>query len=241
MTATLSPAVYSRVNGYYGSSAVGRKQKATIERAVTELTPYANNKFDTIVTQGVSGNIVGPLLGYLLGVKWAVIRKDDDINNHDDGGRIVGELGTKLLFLDDFTSSGRTFRMTVNGIKNSVDKRTWNKIDFVGRYFYENDYEPLKFFLSKQETEWGYLETVNVIWNEEASTRRVDLQKNWQQLYEDRNRAERKRILKAQKTFKRPDVPAYSDPELDWLRSLQEAVYRNQRFGGSYNYNQYFR
>ncbi len=71
--------------------------------------------FDTIVGTGFSGGIVIPALALAMDKKFVLIRKDGD-DSHHGGGRLLGQLGERWIFVDDFISSGRTRTRVINKI-----------------------------------------------------------------------------------------------------------------------------
>lgn len=75
-----------------------------IEQAKIDL---ADMDFDTIVGTGFSGGVVIPALALALGKNYVLIRKEGD-DSHHGGGRLIGTLGERWLFVDDFVSSGAT-------------------------------------------------------------------------------------------------------------------------------------
>jgi len=104
-----------------------------IDEAREEL---AGVEFDTIVGTGFSGGVVVPALAMALGVNFVLIRKEDD-DSHHGPGRLIGELGDKWVFVDDFVSSGRTKRRVVEKIEAAAiveDQST----EYVGDYLYAN-------------------------------------------------------------------------------------------------------
>jgi orotate phosphoribosyltransferase len=77
---------------------------SVIEQAKIDL---ADVDFDTLVGTGFSGGVVIPALALALGKHYVLIRKDND-DSHHGSGRLIGVLGEKWLFVDDFVSSGAT-------------------------------------------------------------------------------------------------------------------------------------
>lgn len=67
--------------------------------------------FDTLVGVGVSGAVVVPTLARLLGVDFAIVRKEND-GSHG-WNKVEGVVGKKWLFVDDLVSSGATVRRVV--------------------------------------------------------------------------------------------------------------------------------
>lgn len=96
----------------------------------------ADVDFDTIVGTGFSGGVVIPSLALAMGKKFVLIRKETDDSHHGQG-RLLGELGDRWLFVDDFVSSGATRRRVVEKIAAACvveDAST----TFVGQYMYVN-------------------------------------------------------------------------------------------------------
>ena len=71
--------------------------------------------FDTIVGTGFSGGVVIPALALRLKCNFVLIRKEHD-DSHHGGGRLIGNLGKRWLFVDDFVSSGATRRRVYDKI-----------------------------------------------------------------------------------------------------------------------------
>lgn len=105
-----------------------------LDRARREL---ADVDFDTIVGTGFSGGIVIPALALSMGKKFVLIRKDGD-DSHHRNGRLVGELGERWIFVDDFILSGRTRTRVIGKISEALVE-TGSKTTFVGQYMYENE------------------------------------------------------------------------------------------------------
>lgn len=114
---------------YYFDSAI-RDLGAVIERARRHLVDV---DFDTIVGTGFSGSIVIPALALSMGKKFVLIRKEGD-DSHHGGGRLVGQLGERWIFVDDFVDSGRTRRRVIGKLAGGPDPTT-----MVGQYLYEGD------------------------------------------------------------------------------------------------------
>lgn len=104
-----------------------------LDKARREL---ADVDFDTIVGTGFSGGIVIPALALSMGKKFVLIRKDGD-DSHHRTGRLVGQLGERWIFVDDFISSGRTRTRVFEKISEALTE-TDSEATFVGQYMYEN-------------------------------------------------------------------------------------------------------
>jgi hypothetical protein len=82
-------------------------------------------KFDTIVGRGSSGMLIVPLVARILRKKWFIVRKDEEVrSSHDSSCKWMGELGKRWIFLDDFCSSGSTFRKVRDGVREAVKEAT---------------------------------------------------------------------------------------------------------------------
>jgi adenine/guanine phosphoribosyltransferase-like PRPP-binding protein len=89
--------------------------------------------YDTIVGTGFSGGLVVPILARELGQNFVLIRKPRDNSHHS--GQMVGQLGERWVFVDDFISSGRT-RDRVKRIVKAQAKSREFETTFVGTYCY---------------------------------------------------------------------------------------------------------
>lgn len=100
--------------------------------------------FDTIVGTGFSGGIVIPALAIKMDKKFVLIRKEGD-DSHHGGGRLVGQLGRRWVFVDDFVSSGRTRRRVIGKIADAASEEMLSTL-MVGQYMYQNKtgFEPFE-------------------------------------------------------------------------------------------------
>lgn len=102
---------------------------------IEEIKPHlADVDFDTIVGTGFSGGVVIPALALALGKKFVLIRKETD-DSHHGAGRLIGELGERWIFVDDFVSSGHTRRRVLEKVELAAsleDTRT----TYVGDFLY---------------------------------------------------------------------------------------------------------
>ncbi len=115
---------------YYMDSAVFNLTEV-IETAKEELSGI---DFDTLVGTGFSGSVVIPALALAMGKKFVLIRKETD-DSHHGGGRLVGELGARWIFVDDFIASGRTRSRVVGKITEAAaDRKGTTKL--IGQYLY---------------------------------------------------------------------------------------------------------
>jgi hypothetical protein len=122
-----------------------------IEAAKVDL---ADVDFDTLVGTGFSGGVVIPALALALGKKFVLIRKEDD-DSHHGKGRLLGSLGQRWIFVDDFVSSGRTQRRVIEKIAEACAPQTWgNKTQhattYVGDYLYCNIHPKPRFIPNEE-------------------------------------------------------------------------------------------
>lgn len=103
-------------------------------------------EYDTMIGRGMSGALIIPRLATLLGKAYAIVRKDND-GSHS-GNRVEGRIGSRWIFVDEFTRSGRTRKMTIEAVQSYADK--WNqetyfrsyrkeiKTEYIGSYLYRD-------------------------------------------------------------------------------------------------------
>lgn len=91
----------------------------------------ADVDFDTLVGTGFSGGVVIPALALAMGKKFVLIRKETD-DSHHGKGLLLGELGQRWVFVDDFVSSGATRSRVINKINEEAPNRS----TLVGQYMY---------------------------------------------------------------------------------------------------------
>src|SRR5258708_3313379 len=73
--------------------------------------------YDTMIGTGLSGSLVIPVLAGALDKHFAIVRKEP---SQHDSSRIVGKIGHRWIFVDDFVSSGETR----NKVKGAVSVET---------------------------------------------------------------------------------------------------------------------
>ena len=86
--------------------------------------------FDTIVGTGFSGGVVIPALAMALDKNFALIRKESD-DSHHGPGKILGHIGQRWIFVDDFISTGGTRRRVLDKVEEACENnegrpRSWN-------------------------------------------------------------------------------------------------------------------
>lgn len=102
-----------------------------IEDAEEDL---ADVDFDTLVGTGFSGSIVIPSLALAMGKKFVLIRKEND-GSHHGGGRPVGSLGKRWIFVDDFIYSGATMARVIDKVDQAARQRGV-ETEMIGSYLY---------------------------------------------------------------------------------------------------------
>jgi len=116
--------------------------ESVIESAKADL---ADVDFDTIVGTGFSGGVVIPTLALALGKRFVLIRKEGD-DSHHGPGRLIGSLGERWVFVDDFVSTGSTRARVIEKVECGAmleDHQTTH----VGDYMYANKtnrYQPVE-------------------------------------------------------------------------------------------------
>jgi hypoxanthine phosphoribosyltransferase len=107
-----------------------------------ETMAIADVEYDTLVGIGISGALVVPTLGHLLGKNFALIRKPG-VHSHDTY-EFVGSIGEKWLFIDDTIDSGNTLKTVQKQIDKAINGyNRWNEknetTQYVGYYLYAWD------------------------------------------------------------------------------------------------------
>ena len=102
----------------------------------TAREQLADVEFDTLVGTGFSGGVVIPALALAMGKEFVLIRKETD-DSHHGKGRLLGSLGARWIFVDDFVSSGRT-RMRVIEKVGDAAREAESITRMVGQYMYVN-------------------------------------------------------------------------------------------------------
>ena len=116
----------------YMDNAVFDLQKV-VREAVANLRPVAS-EFDTLVGTGFSGGLIIPTLALRLKKKFVLIRKESD-DSHHGSGRLLGELGERWIFVDDFTSTGTTKRRVIEKVEAAATLHD-HTTQLVASYYY---------------------------------------------------------------------------------------------------------
>lgn len=114
----------------------------------------ADVEFDTLVGTGFSGSIVIPALALAMEKKFVLIRKETD-DSHHGKGRLLGQLGHRWIFVDDFVSSGTTRKRVIEKIEFSAEV-TSATTKMVGQYMYVNNSEEGPYFEAYRDS-WNDL------------------------------------------------------------------------------------
>jgi orotate phosphoribosyltransferase len=137
-------------NTWYMDDAVFRLQEV-IDRAAEDLMDV---EFDTMVGTGFSGGVVIPALALAMGKKFVLIRKETD-DSHHGKGKLLGMLGEKWIFVDDFVSSGKTRHRVVEKVNEAAHERSAHT-EMVGQYMYVNHREEGPQFEYAPDAKTGY-------------------------------------------------------------------------------------
>lgn len=105
--------------------------------------------FDTMVGTGFSGGIVIPALALAMGKDFMLVRKETD-DSHHGYGRLLGQLGQRWIFVDDFISSGHTRARVIKKVDEAV-ANVGVTTTMVGQYMYGTA-APFKFY----DPEWDW-------------------------------------------------------------------------------------
>lgn len=112
--------------------------ETTLREACKVLRPVSD-EFDTLVGTGFSGGLVIPALALRLHKKFVLIRKEGD-DSHHGPGRLLGTLGERWIFVDDFVSSGATRERVIEKITYAANIEG-HRTRHVGNYYYAKHIE----------------------------------------------------------------------------------------------------
>jgi hypothetical protein len=90
-------------------------------------------KYDTIVGTGLSGTVFVSKVHTALRKNVAIVRKKND-GSHS-GNKVEGAIGKRWVFVDDFMSSGRTFKRVAE-----IMFEEYPQSEFVGYYSYDGEF-----------------------------------------------------------------------------------------------------
>lgn len=135
----------------YFQEALTDDTESFIDRAREALKPV---QYDTLVGTGMSGALVVPMLARALGKTWIVIRKPGEQSH--EWRLLIGKLGRRWVFVDDFIDSGST-RKRVRGVIKEETTAVGFETTYVGDYLYV-DY-PHKFQPARKPRSSNYLKS----------------------------------------------------------------------------------
>ncbi len=92
-------------------------------------------EFEGFIGMGLSGSMVAPLLAYVMGKRFAIVRKRASARSHSATAHgIESNLkpGDRWLFCDDFISSGETRKTVIDRIRD----HHVGAVEYAGDYLY---------------------------------------------------------------------------------------------------------
>ncbi len=107
-------------------------QERIVKTAKNELDGV---EFEAFVGMGLSGSIIAPLLAFVMGKRFAIVRKKDHARSHSatpHGIESAMREHDRWLFCDDFISSGRTRKIVIERIRDFHV----GAVEYVGDYLY---------------------------------------------------------------------------------------------------------
>lgn len=107
--------------------------------------------FDTLVGTGFSGALVVPMLASAMDKNFILVRKPNDGSHHS--GRLIGNLGRRWIFVDDFVSSGATRKRVRDEIADNAEGKFHTL--YVGDYTYHEKKSGSGF---RKADEWDFEE-----------------------------------------------------------------------------------
>lgn len=93
-----------------------------------------DREVDTLVGTGLSGVLAITKLATAIGIDYLAVRKEND-GSHSSS-MVEGDLGSKWMFVDDFVSTGTTFKRVYSAVTDAAS-RNRHKTKFVGGFLYE--------------------------------------------------------------------------------------------------------
>lgn len=90
---------------------------AVVATRTTKALRERREEFDSIAVRGMSGALIGSIVSVRLKKPLVVVRKPGE-EAHGSGLAVnAGNVGKRVLFLDDFVSTGRTKRAVIEVIE----------------------------------------------------------------------------------------------------------------------------
>ncbi len=92
-------------------------------------------EFEGFVGMGLSGSMIAPLLAFVMGKRFAIVRKRDRAQSHSATAHGIEsglKAGDRWLFCDDFISGGQTRATVVERIR----EHHVGHVEYVGDYLY---------------------------------------------------------------------------------------------------------
>lgn len=155
---------------YRQPSGVARFRTGYMDKALFDLESVIRTArkdlrdadFDTLVGTGFSGGVVIPALARSMGKRFALLRKETD-DSHHGSGRLLGDIGKRWIFVDDFVSSGATFRRLSEKVAAACTLED-HVSTYVGDYLYahtepESRWRPVEPDMAMPQFHWRLTES----------------------------------------------------------------------------------
>lgn len=126
-----------RVGASYFALAFDQEDDSLVEDARETLKGV---DYDTMIGTGLSGSLVIPVLARALGKKFAIVRKE---HSPHDNSLVVGKLGHRWIFVDDFVSGGTTRRNVIRAVEKVAEDFNHEMV-YVGTYEYQTGWRQNK-------------------------------------------------------------------------------------------------